>query len=214
MEHSTNPIKETPEEEARRIAKEQFIHSNFRSEFSDYEKRVAHIPKRLWTAGKQDILPTHVEIIQNYVLSWTVGESRKNPSDGMILFGEFELCMKYMAVILERVYLRRRTVYCESVFNLEKECWNQERLLELSEKVSLLGVYGFPFFINGLQKEKPELMMTPFHQMIFNRSNNCLPIIFVCDGHADRMGEAYKLFPGYMQNAMASNTITEVRGGA
>lgn len=200
------------DDELREIEERKFKAANFREEMSEFQMEEAGIPQYLFHYTKNDILPEHVETIRNYIQSFTVGETRRNAMHGLILIGDHQLSMAYMSLILRRVYSRRRSVYCNSVFNLESQCKDRDRLEYLSSKVSLLGVYSFPFFTFGLPNGRDDLLMTPFHQMIFNRRNNCLPTVFVSHLSVIQLAERYASFPAYMTAAIQDfNEVFEIK---
>jgi hypothetical protein len=200
------------DEELRKIEERKYHDSNFRDEMSEFQMEEAGIPPYLFKYSKKDILPEHTEFVRDYILSFTVGEGRRNAEQGLILTGDNLLSMIYMSVILRRVFVRRRSVYCNAVFNLESQCKDRDRFDFLSNKLSVLGVYSFPFMANGLPHGRDDLLMTPFHQMIFNRMNNCLPTVFVSHLSLVELAERYASFPMYMITALQDfNIVKEIK---
>jgi len=190
-------------EEAKRREKEIYLECNFRSSMTEYDCKEAGLPKIHWAVSKQDIHPDHISFIKEYVKLWTVvDEGRKSADHGLILHGTEDVCLKYMSFILQRVYLRKRDVYCGQVFNLEEDCKNQEKYQYLSEKADLLGVYGFPFFLHGAPAGRDDLCVTMFHRMILNRRSNMLPTIFVSSKNLEDLTKLYSNFPSYMVDAL------------
>lgn len=178
--------------------RELYFQKNFRDGMNEYQMLEYGIPKRGVFFKKDDVFPQHLEQIKEYVVSFTVGDRKENPK-GMIMIGNQDLCLKYMSLILRRVYMRRRIIHCGTAFELESQCRDRDQMNYLSKEVSLLGVYSFPFLIHGVLKEKQDAMMTPFHQMLSTRINNFLPTILVC--HTDLMSliNIYSSFPSYMK---------------
>jgi len=175
-----------------------FLQQNFRDGMSEFQMQDYGIPHRGMRFKKEEVLPQHLDQIKDYVVSFTVGEERKNPL-GMLMLGSQELCLKYMSLILRRVYMRRRSIYCSTVYDLEVLCRDREQFEHLGSQITLLGVHSFPFFHHGILRDKPDAMMTPFHQLLHKRINNSLPTILVC--HTDLMSlvNQYGSFPSYMR---------------
>lgn len=200
-------------EEEKIFLEEEAVHKfNFRPGLTDYDKKELHIPMYLWKASKNDVLPEHVNFMRDYVQLWTVGENRQSAPHGLVFYGDQGIGLSYMVILLDRIYRRKRTVYCESVFNLERECRDWERIEDLSERISVLGVHGFPFFMNGLPEGRDDLTATPFHQMIYNRRNNGLPTLFVCNTTISELEKRYKFLPSHIQSALKDfNKFIEIK---
>lgn len=190
--------------------KEIFMKVNFR-EMTGYDLEQANIPKHYWDVDKKDIQPNHLKLIKDYVLSWKIkDEGGKSPRNGFIFTGDVELCMKYASIILQRVYMRKRSIYCRKVFTLEQECKDYDRLKSIAN-YDLLVVYEFPFFIYGAPLEQMNLCVTNFHQMISYRYNNDKPTIYVCSSNFEKLTESYAGFPIEVINSIFKvNPVVEL----
>jgi hypothetical protein len=174
-----------------------FRDTNFMTPLNEYQLKEFGVPSRYSRCRKSDVLPEHVPVLSKYVNQFTVGNNRESSKFGLVLNGDKELCMTYMSVLLQRIGMRKRSISCGSVYDIENDCRDRDWLSYLAS-VDILGVYSFPFFMNGLPVGKDELLMTPFHQMLLKRHHNCAPTIFVTHLDLKDLLKSYDIFPNYM----------------